>query len=119
MRSDASQVLQYLGFTIDRDFITYAEPDGSCRLVWRSAQAQPSDATIAAVTQAQIDAAKATAEATSFPERTAMRQAAASAITDLDTFFALTTPTNAQVVAVVKRMCQINKQLIKRVIQLD
>ena len=65
------------------------------------------------------DAAQKLWEEDQMPERKGIRQAAAQAISDIDTYLALATPTNAQVVAQVRRLSQISKQVIKRLIQID
>ena len=54
-----------------------------------------------------------------YPDRKAIRQAAAGAIADNDAFLALASPTNAQVLAQVKRLTQQNTRIIKRLIQID
>jgi acyl-CoA reductase-like NAD-dependent aldehyde dehydrogenase len=53
------------------------------------------------------------------PERKSIRRAAAQAVADNATFLALATPTNAQVLAQVKRLTQQNTAIIRRLIQLD
>jgi hypothetical protein len=53
------------------------------------------------------------------PERKTLRQLAATAIADNDAFLALATPTNAQVLAQVKRLTQQNTRVLKRIIQID
>jgi urocanate hydratase len=53
------------------------------------------------------------------PERRSVRQAAAQAITDNDTFLALASPTNAQTLAQVKRLTQQNARIIQRLVQID
>lgn len=52
-------------------------------------------------------------------ERKDIKDAAVQAIIDLDTFLAIVSPSNAQVLAVVKKLCQQNKYIIKRLIQLN
>lgn len=53
------------------------------------------------------------------PDRKAIREAAVNAIADLDAFIAIAGPTNAQTLAIVRKLCQQNKQIIKRLIQID
>lgn len=53
------------------------------------------------------------------PERKTLRQAASGAVADIDTYLALASPTNAQVVAQVRRLSQDVRALIKRLVQLD
>jgi DNA mismatch repair ATPase MutS len=53
------------------------------------------------------------------PERKGLRQAAAAAVADLDAFLGLASPTNAQTLAIVRKLCQQSKAIIKRLIQLD
>jgi hypothetical protein len=65
------------------------------------------------------DAAQAAREAEGKPERTGLRAQAAQAIEDLDAFLALTNPTNAQTLAIVRKLCQQNKRIIARLIQVD
>lgn len=57
--------------------------------------------------------------AASKPDRAAIRQAATQAIADNDSFIALPTPTNAQTVAQVRKLCQQNSRIIKRLVQID
>jgi hypothetical protein len=47
------------------------------------------------------------------PERKSVRQAASNAIADNDTFLALASPTNPQVLAQVKRLTQQNNRIIR------
>lgn len=65
------------------------------------------------------DAAQAVREAQSIPERKDLRDQAAQAIADNDTYLALASPSNAQVSAQVRRLTQQNKRLIARLIQVD
>ena len=65
------------------------------------------------------DAAEAIAIANMNPDRKALRDAASQAVTDNNTFAALVSPSNAQVVAQVKRLTQQSTALIKRLIQMD
>lgn len=65
------------------------------------------------------DAAQVAWEDVQAPERTTLRQAAAQAVSDNNTFLAIGSPTNAQVVAQVKRLTQECTALIKRLIQID
>ena len=58
-------------------------------------------------------------EAALVPERKDLRDQAAQALLDLDAFLALAAPTQAQTLAVVKKLCQQNKRLIVRLIQVD
>lgn len=53
------------------------------------------------------------------PQRKAIRQAAAQVIFDNDTYLAIASPTNAQVVAQVRRLTQQNSAVIRRLIQID
>lgn len=53
------------------------------------------------------------------PERRDLRQAAAQAIADIDTYLAIGSPNNVQVVAQVRRLSQYTKAIIKRLIQID
>lgn len=53
------------------------------------------------------------------PERKSLRQQAAQAVADVDTYLVITSPNNAQVVAQVRRLSQYTRALIRRVIQLD
>jgi hypothetical protein len=65
------------------------------------------------------DEAQAAWQEDQYPDRKAIRQAAAGAIADNDAFLALASPTNAQVLAQVKRLTQQNTRIIKRLIQID
>lgn len=65
------------------------------------------------------DAAWAAWEADQQPERKGLRAAAAQTIADNNTFLALASPTNAQVLAQVKSLTQQNNRIIKRIIQID
>ncbi len=58
-----------------------------------------------AATQARIDALQ--------PERTTLRAQAVQAVADCETFLALAAPTTPQVLAAVRRLCQIAEALIK------
>lgn len=58
-------------------------------------------------TQAELDADAAAAQAIT------ERQQARDAIADLDAFLALQSPTNAQVVTVVRLLCRVAKRLIR------
>lgn len=69
-------------------------------------------------TQAELDAIEDSIEAAEKPELNALKKAVASSITDIDTFLVLASPTQAQTLAMVKKLCQQNKQIIKRIIQL-
>src|SRR5688572_28071332 len=53
------------------------------------------------------------------PQRKAIRQAAAGAIADNDTYLALANPNNAQVVAQVRRLTIQNNHIIRRIVQID
>lgn len=53
------------------------------------------------------------------PERKALRQAAVQAVADIDTYLAIANPTNAQVVAQVRRLSQYTRSIIRRLIQID
>lgn len=53
------------------------------------------------------------------PERRDLRQAAEQAIASIDTYLAIASPSNAQVVAQVRRLSQYTKSIIKRLIQID
>jgi hypothetical protein len=53
------------------------------------------------------------------PERKALRQAAAQAIADNDTYLAIASPNAAQVAAQVRRLTQHDSAEIRRLIQLD
>lgn len=65
------------------------------------------------------DAAQTAWEEAQKPERKTMRESAAAAIADLDAFLAIASPTNAQTLAIVKKLCQQNKAIIRRLIQID
>lgn len=65
------------------------------------------------------DAAQTAWEESRQPERKSLREAAQQAISDIDTYLAIGSPNNAQVVAAVRRLAQINKAIIKRLIQID
>lgn len=65
------------------------------------------------------DAAQAAWEDDQKPERKSLRQAAAGAIADIDTYLAIASPNNAQVVAQVRRLSLDTKAVIKRLIQVD
>jgi len=80
---------------------------------------QPTQAELDAVTQVQVDAAKDVRESIVAPELHAIRQSADNAIADLDTYLAIASPTNAQVAAIVRKLCQQNRQIIKRLIQVE
>lgn len=58
-------------------------------------------------------------ETSRVPERKYLRDQAAQAIADLDAFLALPSPTNPQILAVIKKLCQQNKRIIARLIQVD
>lgn len=58
-------------------------------------------------------------EAARVPERKDLRDQATQAVSDLDAFLALASPSNAQILAVVKKLCQQNKRIIARLIQVD
>lgn len=53
------------------------------------------------------------------PERKTLRQAAAQAVADIDAYLALANPTNAQVVAHVRRLSQITRAVVRRLAQID
>ena len=53
------------------------------------------------------------------PERATLRQQAAQAIEDLDAFLAIPSPNQAQTLAIVKKLCQQNKRIIARLIQVE
>lgn len=53
------------------------------------------------------------------PERTTLRQAATQAVTDIDSYLAIGSPTNAQVATQVRRLSQISRAVIRRLAQLD
>lgn len=78
-----------------------------------------------AAAQPTIDAfddsavAQAAWEAARVPERKDIRDQAAQAIADLDAFLALSSPTNPQILAVIKKLCRQNKRIIARLIQVD
>lgn len=78
-----------------------------------------------AAAQAVIDgfdwseAAQAAWLATRYPEREGLKAAAAGAVSDNDTFLALASPTNAQVLAQVRRLTQQNTRIIRRLSQVD
>lgn len=65
------------------------------------------------------DAAQTAWEESRKPERKTMRDAAVGAIADIDAFLAIGTPTNAQTLAIVKKLCQQNRAIIRRLIQID
>lgn len=54
-----------------------------------------------------------------YPERKSLRQQAAQAIADNDAYLAISGPTNAQVVAQVRRLTDETTRVIKRLIQID
>lgn len=74
---------------------------------------------VAAAFDPEDAAALAAFEEDRQPERKAIRQAATQAVADNDTFLALATPTNAQVVAQVKRLTQQNTRIIRRLAQVE
>jgi hypothetical protein len=77
--------------------------------------ATPSERAAAAVVVAAFDfspAAQAAWEDARRPERTAVR-AAAGAVADIDTYLALGAPSNAQVVAQVRRLSQVVRALVR------
>lgn len=53
------------------------------------------------------------------PDRKDLRNQAAQLITDIDTFLALGSPNQAQTLAIVRRLCQGMKAVVKRLIQID
>ncbi len=53
------------------------------------------------------------------PDRKNLRDQATQAIVDIDTYLAIASPNNAQVVAQVRRLSQYSRALIKRLIQID
>jgi hypothetical protein len=53
------------------------------------------------------------------PERKALRQQAAQAIADNEAYLAVASPSNAQVVAHVRRLTEQNNRIIKRLVQVD
>lgn len=63
--------------------------------------------------------AQAAWEADRVPERKALRDAAQQAVADLDTFLAIPSPTNAQNAAAVRRLAQMMRAVIRRLVQLD
>lgn len=65
------------------------------------------------------DAAQQAWEEDQRPERKAIRQAAAAAVTDNQTYLAIATPTAVQVAAQVRRLTQQNIAIIRRIIQID
>jgi len=65
------------------------------------------------------DAADAAWREGQAPERKTLRQAAAAAVADLDAFLALAAPTQAQTLAVVKKLAQQNRAIIRRLVQID
>lgn len=64
-------------------------------------------------------AAQAAWEADRVPERRDLRDAAAQAVADLDAFLAIANPTNAQNAAAVRRLAQMMRAVIRRLVQLD
>lgn len=65
------------------------------------------------------DEAQSAWEADQQPDKRDLRAAAANAIADLDAFLALASPSNAQTLAIVRKLCQQNRAIIKRLIQVD
>jgi hypothetical protein len=65
------------------------------------------------------DAAQSAWEADRKPERKDLRAAAAGAVADNDAFLALASPSNAQVLAQVRRLTQQNTRIIRRLSQID
>lgn len=65
------------------------------------------------------DAAQQTWEDAQKPERQVLRQAAAQAVQDNLDFLALASPSNAAVLAQVRRLAQQMNAVIRRVVQLD
>ena len=84
---------------------------------WNAAKLgpQPDAATLAAVTQEQVDAAKAAKN----PEKRDLKALAAQAVADNAAYLQLTSPTNAQVAAQVRKLTQQNQRVIPRLTQLD
>lgn len=58
-------------------------------------------------------------EANQHPERKSLRDQAAQATNDNDTFLAIGNPTNAQILAQVRRLTQQNTRIIRRLVQID
>lgn len=94
---------------------------GTVRIDFSPSATQPQRDAAAAVIAAfdPSDAAQAAWEEAQKPERQTMRQAAAAAVTDIDTYLAISNPTNAQVAAQVRRLSQIMRAVIRRLIQID
>lgn len=52
------------------------------------------------------------------PERMTLRDQATQAVTDINTFLALASPTSAQTLAMVQKLCQDTRAIIKRLVQI-
>lgn len=65
------------------------------------------------------DAAEQARQDAKQPEKTTLRNRAAEAVSDNNTFMALVSPTNAQTLAQVKRLTEQNTAIIRRLVQLS
>lgn len=108
------------------DYVVADDGSGPAIVRWAPALGtQPTPAELAALELSApylawiAPAAVVARDAALHPERTTVRTQAAAAIVDLEAFLALAAPTQAQTLAVVKRLCQIQVAVIKRLVQLD
>lgn len=96
------------------DFAVSNDGTGEVISFWSPALgAQPSQATLDAVTQAQIDAANVAAADAAEPLLADLLSQADGAISTNDTYIGLASPTNAQVAAQVRALTQQNQRVIK------
>ena len=96
--------------------------DKSSVTILYDASATPTQKTAAQALFDALDPSQAAQdawEADQQPERRDLRAAAAQAITDNNTFLAITNPTNAQAIAQTKKLTQQNSAIIRRLVQLD
>ena len=94
---------------------------GAVRIDYRPEATQPQrDAALAALAAFDwSDAAQQAWEDDQRPDRKALRAAAQQALDDNQAFMALASPTNAQVLAQVRRLTQQSTAVIRRLIQID
>lgn len=116
--SEAIQVL-YPNAVPLRDFEVTSQKGVSTITYWdASLGPQPTQAQLDAVTQTQVDAARDAKEASTQPEYHSLKTAATQAITDINTFLALNSPTNAQTLEFVRTLGRQNRVIIRRLIQI-
>lgn len=102
-----------------RDWVVSNDGTGDKITYWKAAiGTQPTQAQIDAVTDQQIADAKVAAVNAAEPDLTTLRDSATQAVIDINTFLAISSPTNAQVLAEVKAIDQRQRAIIKAIARL-